>query len=551
MENFDEENKIQINSNKIDLKSEILEFIKDGDIDICIVYSIRNNLALRILSASNDRFEISYKFSNKIDFTVNKKSGIYDTYLNKKIIFNEEENRIPTFVGGIKFETYIPIFSDKDVVGCVYLGSLKNKMSNIDINRINEIINQHIYEISNISSIELGYQQIIENLILMNEVFNIKSDSMVNHFYNVGAWAIQIAKKMNYSDDDLTKIYLAALTHDIGKIYIDEKIINKEGKLTEIEYEEMKKHVEIGYNISRNLCAFDKDSPIPTFVNEHHEKWDGTGYPGRLKGKETLQGSRILKIADSIDAILSERSYKKAMDIKEAILELKKCSGRDFDPDIVSIAIEVLNEKLNFSNKIAIDDILLNSNLIIKTSTDTYILDGFILKVGSDVIFNSVKSINNIEYGNIIDITLVFEKLYLVHEYEVKIKISDNNNNILIYDIKPKETDIYFGLMWVLEGYYLLPSSRDYRDIVISKISGKELTFSFTEDYELGENELTSILVKFEDGAKVPLMGKVIERRKFGSRTYYNYEFVRLNESYRDEVFRQIFRKQISLKKLF
>ena len=383
----------------------------------------------------------------------------------------------------------------------------------------------------------------------MNEVFSLKSDYMVSHFYNVGAWAIQIAKKMNYSDDDLTKIYLAALTHDIGKIYIDENIINSTEKLTEIEYEEIKKHVDIGYNISKNLCAFDKDSTIPIFVNQHHEKWDGTGYPNKLKGTETLHGSRILKIADSIDAILSERNYKKRMDVKDAIIELKRCSGKDFDPEIANVAIEVLTEKLNFSNKIVIDDILLASNMVIKTNTNTYVFDGFILKVGSDVIFNSVKSIKDIDYTNIISVSLVFEKLYLLHEYDVKINISDNNS-LLIYDIKPKEKDNYFGLMWVLEGYYILPSSKNYREVVISKISGKGLTFSFSEEYELGENELTSIIIKFEDGVKIPLMGKVVEKMKFSNHTYYNYEFVRLNESYRDEVFRQIFRKQISYKRL-
>lgn len=549
MESFDNKSKIQIYSSTMDLKSEILQFIKECNVDICIVYSIRNNLALRILSINYGMSEISYKYSNKIDFKVNKESGIYSAYSCKKSIFNGEENTMTPFVGSVKYEIYIPIFSNEDVVGCVYLGSVKNKMYNIDINKISRIINEHIYEISNISSIELGYQQIIENLILMNEVFNLKSDYMVNHSYNVGAWAIQIAKKMNYSDDDLTKIYLAALTHDIGKIYIDENIINNDGKLTEKEYEEIKKHVDIGYNIAKNMCAFDKDCQIPTFVNEHHEKWDGTGYPNNLKGNETLQGSRILKIADSIDAILSERSYKKRMDVKEAITELKNCRGKDFDPDIVAVAIEVLSEKFNFSNKIIIDDILLNSNMIIKTNTDTHVFDGFILKVGSDVIFNSIKSIKDVEYGDIINVTIIFEKLYLLHEYDVKIKISDNNN-ILIYDIKSKEADNYFGLMWLLEGYYILPSSRGYKEISISKISGKGLTFSFSEEYELEENELTSILVKFEDGAKVPLMGKVVEKRKFSNQTYYNYEFVRLNESYRDEIFRQIFRKQISFKKL-
>ena len=549
MENFHNENKIQINSNTTDLKSEILQFTKEFNIDLCLVYSIRNNLALRILCANYGIAEIPYKFSSKIDFRVNKESGIYATYSSKKTILSEEEDTITSFVEGMEYEMYIPIFSNEDVVVCVYLSSIKNKMCHINISKINEIINQHIYEISNIATIELGYQQIIENLILMNEVFSLKSDYMVSHFYNVGAWAIQIAKKMNYSDDDLTKIYLAALTHDIGKIYIDENIINSTEKLTEIEYEEIKKHVDIGYNISKNLCAFDKDSTIPIFVNQHHEKWDGTGYPNKLKGTETLHGSRILKIADSIDAILSERNYKKRMDVKDAIIELKRCSGKDFDPEIANVAIEVLTEKLNFSNKIVIDDILLASNMVIKTNTNTYVFDGFILKVGSDVIFNSVKSIKDIDYTNIISVSLVFEKLYLLHEYDVKIKISDNNS-LLIYDIKPKEKDNYFGLMWILEGYYILPSSKNYKEVVISKISGKGLIFSFSEEYELGENELTSIIIKFEDGVKIPLMGKVVEKMKFSNHTYYNYEFVRLNESYRDEVFRQIFRKQISYKRL-
>lgn len=548
MKCLDDNHIIQISSSTMDLNSELLEFIKGYEINVCVVYSILNDLALKILNISQGMSEVAYNFANKIDFKVNKESGIYAAYSLRKTILNHDEKKILQFVDGQKCEMYVPIFSNQDIVGCVYFGCVENKTCQIDISKISKIINQHIYEISSIASVELGYNHFVENLILMNQAFITKSPFIVNHFYNVGAWALKIAKKMNYSTDDLTKIYLAALAHDIGKIYIDEGIIDKEGKLTDIEYQEMKSHVDIGYNIVKNFCSFDKDSPIPTFVNQHHEKWDGTGYPNNLKGNETLQGSRILKIADSIDAILSERSYKKVMDVKEAIIEVKKCSGTDFDPEIADVAIQVLSEKLSFTNKIIIDDILLASNLIITTPTSTYSLEGFILKVGSDLVFNTLKSIKDLETHNIIKVTLVFEKFYILNEYDVKINISDNHN-ILLYDFKLRESDNYFGLMWVLEGYYMLPSIRDYKIIKISKISGTGLTFKFSEEYELAEHELTSILIKFDDGAKVPLMGKVVDKRIFHKNIYYTYEFIKLNEAYRDEIFRQIFRKQISLKK--
>jgi len=127
------------------------------------------------------------------------------------------------------------------------------------------------------------------------------------------------------------------LLHDIGKIAIDDSILNKPGKLTEQEWEEIKRHPDIGYRILSTSYDF---LELADCILAHHEKWAGTGYPKGLKGEDIPRIARIIAIADSYDAMTSERPYRKAMSEEEACIEIRKNSGTQFDPKIARIFIE-------------------------------------------------------------------------------------------------------------------------------------------------------------------------------------------------------------------
>ncbi|HEY5466946.1 MAG TPA: HD domain-containing phosphohydrolase, partial [Clostridia bacterium] len=135
----------------------------------------------------------------------------------------------------------------------------------------------------------------------------------------------------------VSQVKIAGLMHDIGKIEINGKIINKPQSLNPDEWEEIKRHPEIGYRILGSVSEF---SRIADYVLEHQERWDGKGYPRGLKGSEISVQARIIAVADSYDAMTTNWIYGKALSEVEAIEEMKKCSGSQFDPDIVRMFIE-------------------------------------------------------------------------------------------------------------------------------------------------------------------------------------------------------------------
>jgi diguanylate cyclase (GGDEF)-like protein/PAS domain S-box-containing protein/putative nucleotidyltransferase with HDIG domain len=161
------------------------------------------------------------------------------------------------------------------------------------------------------------------------------------HSIRVSRICVEIGKAMNLPQNEINKLKVIGLLHDIGKIGISEAILNKNGKLTEEEFNEIKKHSEIGYRI---LSSTNQTSELAQDVLDHHERFDGKGYPKGTPGYKLSTMAKTLTIADSYDAMTSERPYKAAMSKTEAIEELKRCSGKQFDPYIVDIFINnVLN----------------------------------------------------------------------------------------------------------------------------------------------------------------------------------------------------------------
>jgi HD-GYP domain-containing protein (c-di-GMP phosphodiesterase class II) len=149
----------------------------------------------------------------------------------------------------------------------------------------------------------------------------------------------QFSRAMGYSKERRKRLILAAKYHDIGKIAIEERILNSSKGLTPYEYNRMKQHASIGYRI---LSLIDDYKDIALFVYQHHENYDGKGYPNQLKGKEILEEARMLKIVDAYDSMTNDYSYRKSISKKEAIKELIRCKGKDFDPDLVDVFVSIV-----------------------------------------------------------------------------------------------------------------------------------------------------------------------------------------------------------------
>ncbi len=178
------------------------------------------------------------------------------------------------------------------------------------------------------------------------------------HSHRVTLYSLILAKELCVDDSMMEEIETAGLLHDIGKIGISEDILCKPGKLTDDEYETIKKHPIIGKKILVGIKKLDK---VRDWIGSHHERWDGKGYLEGLKGAEIPMPARILSIADTYDAMTSNRSYRKGLPHEVASEEIKKCSGSQFDPDIVKIFMKVehifkeaIKDPIEYYNKYSI-----------------------------------------------------------------------------------------------------------------------------------------------------------------------------------------------------
>lgn len=260
-------------------------------------------------------------------------------------------------LGGDEFVVLLPktdYYEAKEIVNRIKEKALKEKVESVEISisfgfetkisneeKIEEILKKaddKMYEKKLMESQSMRWKTI--NAIVTT--LNGKDKGEEEGSYKVSTLCKNLGIAIGLSKEDIDQLKSISLLRDIGKISIDEKIFNKPGKLTNEEWEEVKRHPEIGYRI---LCTVTSMTPIAGYVLAHHEKWDGTGYPKGLKAEEIPIQSRILAIADSYNAMRSERCYRNSLTEEDAIEELKVNAGIQFDPKLVRIFIEEILQK--------------------------------------------------------------------------------------------------------------------------------------------------------------------------------------------------------------
>ena len=185
---------------------------------------------------------------------------------------------------------------------------------------------------------------ILNNLVItLTKALEYYDKYTRGHSDRVARYALKIAERLNLDLETTKKIYWAGYLHDIGKIFVPQYILNKPGRFTEEEYNIVKIHPVKSEELVSEIEGMEE---IAKIIRHHHERWDGKGYPDGLSDDNIPLGSRILGIADAFEAMTSERPYKRALTLEEAIEELKRCSGTQFDPKLVEILISIIEEEL-------------------------------------------------------------------------------------------------------------------------------------------------------------------------------------------------------------
>jgi HD-GYP domain-containing protein (c-di-GMP phosphodiesterase class II) len=173
------------------------------------------------------------------------------------------------------------------------------------------------------------------------ETLNAKTEETKDHSDRMSELAVQTMQKLGMvRASEIEDMELLCRVHDIGKITVDDNILKKPGPLTDAEYELIKRHSEAGYKIIRNITDSDN---VCNGVLLHHERWDGTGYPQGLKGDAIPIFARIITVVDAYDAMTNDRIYSVKMTHEEALKELQRCTGTQFDPKVVQAFLDIFH----------------------------------------------------------------------------------------------------------------------------------------------------------------------------------------------------------------
>jgi len=229
--------------------------------------------------------------------------------------------------------------SIKAIRGSISLGYDTKNLVNEDILRIMENAEEKMYSQKTLESKNI-HSDTIKSIV---KTLHENSPREEEHSKNVSQLSEAIGRMMNLSEAELRRLKEAAFLHDIGKIIIEESLLNKIDMLTDQEWQEIKQHPLVGYRI---LNSSEDTLELAKYILSHHERWDGSGYPKGLKGEAIPRLARIIALAESYDAMTNDSNFKKVMSKDEAIFEIQKNAGFQFDPDIVEIFVKMLRPSL-------------------------------------------------------------------------------------------------------------------------------------------------------------------------------------------------------------
>ncbi|MGB5823855.1 MAG: HD-GYP domain-containing protein [Proteocatella sp.] len=472
-------------------------------------------------------------------------------FIDVHTVLEEESTRIFISVKN-------PIFETKTYVATMCI----NFDSVVSTNKILENLNFGYIEhfLFHIQALINNYEKLFYLIDTYCELFAAKDSYMPHHMSNVANWCTKISNELELNERDNKILYISALLHDVGKIFLPDSIFSKPTKLNDKELELVKDHPVKSYHLLKStLYGMTFFQDVPAIVKHHHEKFDGSGYPDGLSGEDIPYLSRILAVADSIDAMMTSKPYQEAKEVSDIMEELINQSGIQFDPLIARAAVNAIED--NYQN---------TSTMILKKTK-------FIANASLRFYFGDYKTINSLQ-GNLIikDENAIFilnssckynpdwnlSRIFLPtisflenkDLYEFKCTMENlSSENIELSKIAYTPTDKFFSL--VLNSTITLNKSNVYIKAEMLKLGGDTLVLQVhhSENEKISENFGGNFNVEFEpelssEIAITSLLCRIGKIYNSGDKTIYILNYIDITSSQRDVLLKFLFKKQIEYK---
>jgi len=305
---------------------------------ICQIFNV-NYCLIFMLDATKKYSVFKCLISNKKKYIVDKKINIS----------NRIAKRIIKTISAIKNERLLAMpLVVEDIIGVVIIKRNKNDATfdNFDQELLTTVVEQAIIGLRNLQLYEEQQRIVLGSIKSIASLLDMRVPQEYTHSPYFSRLVVTIAHQMHLDEKQVESLKFASLLHDAGKVDIPLEILTKTTKLTPREYRIIKRHPVKGAQILRPLQIL---RPVVPIIMHHHEKYNGTGYPSKLKKGQIPQGARIMAVADAFEAMVYGRPYRERMDINSALKEIKKKSGTQFDPKVVEAFLKVA-KKINTKN---------------------------------------------------------------------------------------------------------------------------------------------------------------------------------------------------------
>lgn len=263
-----------------------------------------------------------------------------EAQLDQRLIGGQIVEEVLTINGIHENKTVFPLLIEGQIFGALTL-TTRRILSRDEQRKILYLLQRTGERMENVALYEGLYESVLSTLYSMAKILDARDPYTSQHSTRVTTLAINLGKTLGLSQEDLDVLYIASSLHDIGKVGVPDSILRKPDKLSVEEFDVIKRHSDIGADILKSIAVMYRETEI---IRHHHERYDGHGYPAGLAGTEIPLLSRVIALADTYDAMTTDRPYRRGLSPEDAIAEIIRCKGTQFDPEIAEIFISIAQE---------------------------------------------------------------------------------------------------------------------------------------------------------------------------------------------------------------